>query len=270
MEKNRHTTSWAYVYAGSTLIAEKVNGSWVNHTYGLGLAQRGDTYQHWNWRGDLTATATAQGQTTAAPMSDAFGDTVNGTPDIYAWNGAWGYRNEPNTGGLQKVGVRWYDSAVGRFLQKDPWLGDLYEPLTLNAYGYCVNDPVNAVDPSGERWRYILAWIMHLTAGEPLYEFELPQNEPRPITRVIKHPFPKPFPGTESGTTPGSRGISAPPSRMRPADRAPTSVKPKGGGGFFRPPRGSGWRVGGVCSVTAYAAQNPEDFGEILQDIGGL
>jgi len=62
-----------YVYAGSTLIAEKVNGSWVNCTYGLGLAQRGETYRHWSWRGDLTATATAQGQTTAAPVSDAIG-----------------------------------------------------------------------------------------------------------------------------------------------------------------------------------------------------
>jgi hypothetical protein len=29
-------------------------------------------------------------------------------------------------------------------------LGSIYAPLTLNAYGYCVNDPVNAVDPSGE------------------------------------------------------------------------------------------------------------------------
>jgi hypothetical protein len=25
----------------------------------------------------------------------------------YSWNGAWGYRNEAHTGGLQKVGVRW-------------------------------------------------------------------------------------------------------------------------------------------------------------------
>mgnify|MGYP000586762564 CR=1 FL=1 len=111
----------------------------------------------------------------------------------YGWNGAWGYRNEAHTGGLQKVGVRWYDPAIGRFLQKDPWLGTPYEPLmlcceerfrtlrgdragacissaksaheqgpddrrassqqskplTLNAYGYCVNKPVQMVDPSG-------------------------------------------------------------------------------------------------------------------------
>jgi RHS repeat-associated protein len=131
----------------------------VDHTYGLELAQRGDTYQHWNWRGDLTATATAQGQTTPAPVSDAFGDVVNGTPDVYAWNGAWGYRHEPNTGGLQKVGVRWYDSTVGRFLQKDPWLGSIAYPLSLNAYGYCVNDPVGFVDPSGEIFWFIVAGV---------------------------------------------------------------------------------------------------------------
>ncbi len=60
------------------------------------------------------------------------------------------------TGGLVKVGVRWYDPAVGRFLQPDPWLGSVYAPLTLNAYAYCVNDPVNAVDPSGMQLR--VAW----------------------------------------------------------------------------------------------------------------
>jgi RHS repeat-associated protein len=140
-----------------------VGSHWIDHTYGLGLAQRGDTYQHWNWRGDLTATATAQGQTTAAPVSDAFGDVVSGTPDVYAWNGAWGYRNEASTGGLQKVGVRWYDSAVGRFLQKDPWLGDIAYPLTLNAYGYCVNDPVGFVDPSGQ-WIAIVAAVVAAVA----------------------------------------------------------------------------------------------------------
>ena len=45
--------------------------------------------------------------------------------------------------------MRWYDPAVGRFLQKDPWLGSPYAPLTLNRYGYCVNKPVQMIDPSG-------------------------------------------------------------------------------------------------------------------------
>ncbi|GIV09876.1 MAG: hypothetical protein KatS3mg019_1967 [Fimbriimonadales bacterium] len=82
---------------------------------------------------------------------DAFGDWVSGMRQVYDWNGSWGYRNElVETDGLVKVGVRWYDPTVGRFLQQDPWLGSVYAPLTLNAYAYCVNDPVNAVDPSGE------------------------------------------------------------------------------------------------------------------------
>jgi len=81
---------------------------------------------------------------------------VSGMRQVYDWNGAWLYRNElVETGGLVKVGVRWYDPAVGRFLQPDPWRGSVYAPLTLNAYGYCVNDPVNAVDPSGRIWRFV-------------------------------------------------------------------------------------------------------------------
>jgi RHS repeat-associated protein len=75
---------------------------------------------------------------------------------VYDWNGAWLYRNElTESGGLVKVGVRWYDPAVGRFLQPDPWLGSLYAPLTLNTYAYCVNDPVNKVDDTGRQFRAI-------------------------------------------------------------------------------------------------------------------
>jgi len=88
----------------------------------------------------------------SAALTDAFGDSVSGNCAVYDWNGAWLYRNElTETGGLVKVGVRWYDPAVGRFLQQDPWVGSVYAPLTLNAYAYCVNDPVNKVDPSGKR-----------------------------------------------------------------------------------------------------------------------
>jgi len=117
--------------------------------YGLDLLQRGGVSQYWTWRGDLAATASVGEPVQRAPVFDAFGDLVSGSPEVYAWNGAWGYRNEAHTGGLQKVGVRWYDPATGRFLQKDPWLGTPYEPLTLNRYGYCTNNPINWIDPSG-------------------------------------------------------------------------------------------------------------------------
>jgi RHS repeat-associated protein len=90
---------------------------------------------------------------------------------VYDWNGAWLYRNElTESGGLVKVGVRWYDPAVGRFLQQDPWLGSLYVPLTLNAYAYCVNDPINAVDPSEGKFIKITGRKITIE----ITEFELP------------------------------------------------------------------------------------------------
>ena len=138
-----------YAYVDDTLVAERRGNEWIPMVYGLDLLQRGGVSQYWTWRGDLAATASVGEPVQRAPVFDAFGDLVSGVPDVYAWNGAWGYRNEAHTGGLQKVGVRWYDPAVGRFLQRDPWLGIVYSPLTLNSYGYCVNSPVNSLDPSG-------------------------------------------------------------------------------------------------------------------------
>jgi len=135
--------------AGDAVLAERANGgAWTVNSFGAGLYQRGNDYLHWNLRGDL---AGINASSANVPITDAFGASVSGMRQVYDWNGAWLYRNElTETGGLVQVGVRWYDPAVGRFLQRDPWLGSLYAPLTLNAYAYCVNDPVNAADPSGE------------------------------------------------------------------------------------------------------------------------
>jgi len=117
--------------------------------YGANLLQRGEVNQYWTWRGDLAATAGVGEPVQRAPVFDAFGDVVSGSPDVYAWNGAWGYRNEAHTGGLQKVGVRWYDPASGRFLQKDPWLGTPRSPVSLNPYVFAFNNPVVMVDIGG-------------------------------------------------------------------------------------------------------------------------
>jgi len=133
--------------------------------YGLDLLQRGGVSQYWTWRGDLAATAGVGEPTQRAPVFDAFGDLLSGSPDVYAWNGAWGYRHEANTGGLQKVGVRWYDPAIGRFLQKDPWLGSPYAPLTLNAYGYCVNEPIQFSDPTGREPVTTVLVVVAVVAG---------------------------------------------------------------------------------------------------------
>ena len=46
--------------------------------------------------------------------------------------------------------ARQYDPYIGRFTSRDPVKGYFREPMTLHAYLYCLNDPVNRTDPTGE------------------------------------------------------------------------------------------------------------------------
>jgi len=56
--------------------------------------------------------------------------------------GIFGYREGEETA-LMKVGARYYDPKIGRWIQKDPILSG------FNWWVYCENDPVNRVDPLG-------------------------------------------------------------------------------------------------------------------------
>ena len=46
--------------------------------------------------------------------------------------------------------ARQYDPAMMRFTSRDPVIGERTEPLTLHQYLYCINDPANRTDISGE------------------------------------------------------------------------------------------------------------------------
>ncbi len=45
--------------------------------------------------------------------------------------------------------ARYYNPSVGRFITEDSYRGEDSDPLSLNLYTYCHNDPVNYFDPSG-------------------------------------------------------------------------------------------------------------------------
>ena len=52
--------------------------------------------------------------------------------------------------GLVRFGYRDYDSDTGRWTAKDP-IG--FAGGDSDLYGYCLNDPINFVDPWGLVWR---------------------------------------------------------------------------------------------------------------------
>jgi RHS repeat-associated protein len=59
-----------------------------------------------------------------------------------------GQRREASAG-LDFFQSRWYDGAIGRFLQPDPLIPKPGDPQSLNRYSYVENRPLNMVDPTG-------------------------------------------------------------------------------------------------------------------------
>ena len=79
---------------------------------------------------------------------DAFGNILEGgdtvdNPYRYA-----GYRYDEETK-LYYLTARFYNAKIARFMQEDSYLGDISDPLSLNLYTYCFNNPIIYYDPTG-------------------------------------------------------------------------------------------------------------------------
>ena len=59
-----------------------------------------------------------------------------------------GYQYDSETG-LYYVNARYYDSTTGRFITEDTYAGKYCDPLSLNRYTYCHNNPLRYTAPSG-------------------------------------------------------------------------------------------------------------------------
>jgi RHS repeat-associated protein len=78
---------------------------------------------------------------------DEFGNVTNDTnPGLTPFGFAGGLYDKDT--GLVRFGVRDYDASVGRWTSKDPIR---FKGGSFNLYGYVVNDPVNRIDPRGEK-----------------------------------------------------------------------------------------------------------------------
>ncbi len=90
--------------------------------------------------------------------TDASGNRV-GEPRYTVWGGALEYGRPTDrqyTGqrwdealGLYDDNVRYYDPALGRFIQPDTIIPDLANPQSLNRYAYVYNNPLRYTDPGG-------------------------------------------------------------------------------------------------------------------------
>ena len=71
--------------------------------------------------------------------------------------------------GLYYYGARYYDPAIGRFIQPDTIVQSPYDPQTLNRYSYCGNNPVNRIDPDGHSFKKLFKKVFSkFGVGTPL------------------------------------------------------------------------------------------------------
>ena len=97
----------------------------------------------------VRAEVNGSGAVTKSFRYTAYGDLqaaspTSATPTFVAYNSQL-----RDGSGLVYLRARWYEPATGRFITRDPLLGDAASPATLNAFGYGGGNPLTMSDPSG-------------------------------------------------------------------------------------------------------------------------
>ena len=151
-----------FVYNGMQIVFEYEDSVSDGTTYYYGLnrthSSDGDIFVY-NAHGD-TVQLVNNNAVAANYTYDAFGNLINtiGKSDNAFLYCSEYFDSETETYYLR---ARYYNPANGRFTQQDAWaFMDPADPLTLNLYTYCANNPVLYVDPSGNSVEDILAGIV--------------------------------------------------------------------------------------------------------------
>ena len=108
------------------------------------------TYYVQNAHGDVVNLTDADGAVTKTYHYDAFGVELaptTGDVNVFRYCGEY-FDTETGTVYLR---ARYYQAAIGRFTQRDSVTGELTDPLSLNLYTYCHNNPILYFDPSGHK-----------------------------------------------------------------------------------------------------------------------
>lgn len=68
--------------------------------------------------------------------------------------------------GLIHMNGRIFDPKLARFLQADPYIQAATDTQSYNRYTYVRNNPLNATDPSGYFWNFVIAAVVSYAAGD--------------------------------------------------------------------------------------------------------
>ena len=137
-----------------------------------GFEYDGDVYFYVkNMQGDVVAISDDSGNVVAEYTYDPWGKVLSvtgtnsalGNLNPFRYRGYY-YDTDTNLYYLQS---RYYDPETGRFLNSDDvnFIGTTESEISYNPFAYCENDPVNAIDPTGNYWYYTYAGFKKTKVG---------------------------------------------------------------------------------------------------------
>ena len=161
--KTVNGTKTEYLLNGTQILAQKTGSDVMWFFYDstgtrIGVQQGNVTaYYMYNLQGDVVGLAdAATGKIIAKYLYDAWGKCVSvenadgytiGTANPFRYRGYY-YDNDT---GLYYLQSRYYDPAIGRFINADAFAStDALGLLSTNMFAYCENNPISRFDPTGE------------------------------------------------------------------------------------------------------------------------
>ena len=133
----------SYYFAGSQLVALRVEGDPVTTTNGL-------FFLHGDHLNSTSLTTDASGNSVARQLYDAWGNVRYVTGTLPTDIGYTGQRFDNSTG-LMYYQARYYAPGLGRFISADTMVPDGKNPQNLNRFAYTLNNPLRYIDPTGHK-----------------------------------------------------------------------------------------------------------------------
>ena len=191
------STTYQYFYTGSQLKKMTVGSNTLLFQYGttgmpVGLTYNNTRYYYvTNLQGDVIAILNGSGTAVVTYTYDAWGNILTTTdtsgiglasknPLRYR-----GYVYDQETG-LYYLQSRYYNPAMGRFINADTYVSTGQGFVGNNMFAYCLNNPVNYSDKSGKLADSYSGWLGDLL-GELFYEWTTGNEHPNRQAREIEN-----------------------------------------------------------------------------------